>query len=595
MTTFLQIIALAFIIAASVGWGRWVWDTNRPIHAPERLNQILVYGVPEAEAKALADAVAVGIIGRIAEHTRIVAFINEAAASAESTSDIRALTRVSQPAPSLIEAARAREPLDIAIEFAGSKVETKGLQRFLQFGSPNRGALSISLLLEERNGKLTGLASSNFPGANAYGFAVPIEGDTQEIAERIAMRFVQAHYAAEESFYSALDPADFRTLWKIRRRAAEIALRASGGSATETEDPLKVEAKAAYNEIAYLVNRYTRIPEFQRLGAYLASVSEEFEQARIHLQLVKESSQDTIEQSALDQMIAALMTDAEAQRATASASVATRQAPPSTSDGEERVTGLERNVLDEPDLIAAGITALADRVRETDTAHDVEIALVLGAIDEFEPFGDRITPLADRDRDSEDRLLSHTQNVAALIATLAPKAKIRVIKALSGTGSGTKQDVIAAIDRAAATRAQIIVIPLGPFDTEPERMALKRAGENSLVLVAAGNESQELKADMKLPSVVFVGAVSGGTRASYSNYGESVALLAPGSVLTFDGTGELQRMNGTSFSAAIVAAAAANIAALDSNSLGPGALKNRILANTVTSSSGQVLRIASSP
>ena len=264
MATYLQIIALVIFIITGFGLGRWIWESHRPISRPEQLSPILIHGISETDTKALADAVAIGITGQIAEHTRTVAFINEAASSTEGRYDIRALTRISQPTPSLIQAAHTPEALDIAVEFAGSKVETKGLQSIFRFDSQKRGALSISLLLEKRDGKFTGLASSIFPPKNDYGFAVPIEGSAREIAESIAMRFLQAHYAAEDSFYSALDPQDFQMLWKIRRRAAEIAIRASGGSVTSAEDPIKKEAKDAFNEIAHLARRYTRRPEFQK-------------------------------------------------------------------------------------------------------------------------------------------------------------------------------------------------------------------------------------------------------------------------------------------------------------------------------------------
>jgi hypothetical protein len=589
MTIYLQIIALVIFIIAGFGLGRWIWESHRPISTPEQLSPILIHGISETDTKALADAIAIGITGRIAEHTRTVAFINEAATSTEGTYDIRALTRISQPAPSLIQAAHTPEALDIAVEFAGSKVETKGLQSILSFDSQKRGALSISLLLEKRDGKLTGLASSIFPPNNAYGFAVPIEGSVREIAESIAMRFIQAHYAAEDPFYSALDPQDFQMLWKIRRRAAEIAIRASGGSATSEEDPIKKEAKAAYNEIAHLVRRYTRRPEFQKLGAYLASVSEDFEQAKIHMQLVKQLSKDANEISALDQMIVALETDAGTRLAKATPV----SVPPDLLAEQAGVSKLELSVLAEPALKSAGIAAFADQVRSTESARTPDLILVLGAFDGLAPFADRISPLDDRDYDPKDNLLSHTQNVASLIATLAPTARIRVVKALSGNGAGTKAGVIAAVDRAVAVNPEIIVLPLGPFDTEADKSMLERAGKQSLVLVAAGNDGKELvRSKANVPGVLYVGAASGEQKESYSNFGEGVDIFAPGSVLTFDNSGKVERMNGTSFSVAIAAAVAANIAALEMSRLSPAELEQQLLRHTISSASGKILKVS---
>lgn len=589
MTIYLQIIALVIFIIAGFGLGRWIWESHRPISTPEQLSPILIHGISEPDTKALADAVAIGITGRIAEHTRTVAFINAAATSTEGMYDIRALTRISQPAPSLIQATHTPEALDIAVEFAGSKVETKGLQSILSFDSQKRGALSISLLLEKRDGKLTGLASSSFSPNNAYGFAVPIEGSAREVAESIAMRFIQAHYSAEDSFYSALDPQDFQMLWKIRKRAAEIAIRASGGSAMSEEDPIKKEAMAAYNEIAHLVRRYTKRPEFQKLGAYLASVSEDFGQAKIHLQLVKQLSKDANEISALDQMIVALETDA----GTRLAKTTPISVPPDLLAEQAGVSKLELSVLAEPALKSAGIAAFADQVRSTESARTPDVILVLGAFDVLAPFAGRISPLDDRDYDPKDNLLSHTQNVASLIATLAPTARIRVVKAISGNGSGSKAEVIAAVDRAVAVNPEIIVLPLGPFDTEADKSMLERAGKQSLVLVAAGNDGKELvRAKANVPGVLYVGAASGEQKESYSNFGEGVDIFAPGSVLTFDNSEIVERMNGTSFSVAIAAAVAANIAALEVSRLSPEELEQQLLRHTISSASGKMLKVS---
>lgn len=591
MTVYFQIAVLALLVIGSVGLGRWVYESNRAIQAPEQLSPILIHGVSESESTGLADAIAVGIIGRIAEHTRTVDFINEAAASTEDANDIRALTRISQPAPSLIQAANTPQALDIAIEFAGSKVETKGLQSFFGLNSPKRGALSISLLLEKHDSKLVGLASSSFPPNKAYGFSVPVEGSTREAAESIAMRFIQAHYAAQDSFYSALDPQDFQILWKIRRRAAEIALRASGGSATGEINPIRDEAKVAYDEIAHLVRRYTRRPEFQKLGAYLASVSEDYEQAIIHLQLVKRSSEDADVRVPLTRMIVALETDASARLQASATRVSVSS---DVSSGETDVSELELTVLAESALTSAGITALANQVRSNRSARSPEVVLVLGAFDEFEPFGDRVSPLDERDRDPDDQLLSHTQNVASLIATLAPTARIRVVGALSGYGSGTKPDVIAAVDRAVGANPEIIVLPLGPFNTEADWSMLTRAGKRSLVLVAAGNDGLEMSgAETDIPGVMYVGAATAEGRESYSNYGEGVDLFAPGSALTFSGTGKIERMRGTSFSVAIAAAVAANFAALEKSRLEPNTLEQRLQASTVSSTGGKLLSIDS--
>ena len=122
---------------------------------------------------------------------------------------------------------------------------------------------------------------------------------------------------------------------------------------------------------------------------------------------------------------------------------------------------------------------------------------------------------------------------------------------------------------------------------------LERAGKQSLVLVAAGNSGELVKrSDTDIPGVIYVGAATGEERAPYSNFGDGVDIFAPGSVLTFDNRGKLERMNGTSFSAAIAAAVAANISALERARIAPSDLEQRLLASTISSASGNMLKIA---
>ncbi|SFF79885.1 S8 family peptidase [Neptunomonas qingdaonensis] len=583
MTLFLQIVSFVFILAAAVGWGHWVWDSNRSIEVPEKLSQILVHGIPESDALGLADAVAVGIIGRIAEHGRNVAFINEAAVTAVDAYGIQALTRVSQPAPSLLQASGQPKALDIAIEFAGSKVETKGLNSLLSIDSQHKGALSIALLLEKQGDKFIGLASSSFASNNAYGFAIPIEGKAQTIAEEIAMRFVQAHYAEEDSFYSALEPTDFRTFWMIRKNAAEIAIKASSGNDASVQQ----EAKNAYDSIKHLVHRYTKRPELQKLAAYLSSVSEDYAQAITHLRFLSDSIQSDEEKNKIYGMVSALEADARSNidiEATTSSQSLVSTAYPG-------FTELEAGILSDPLISAMGASQLSQVIQHMDSARKPDLILVLGAFDKLAPFGSRVAPLSEQDRDVNDSLLPHTESVASVIATLAPSANVKVVKALDGSGGGTEAKILEAINRAIAAKPEVIVIPLGPISDIVKR-SLAQAAKNSLVLVAAGNEREKME-HAKIPGVVFVGAENEGAPAGYSNYGKGVDFYAPGSVMTFDHGGKLARMTGTSYSVAIASAIAANLAALSKTRITPDILEQQLLLQTEISKAGRMLKIAS--
>ena len=588
MTLFLQLISFVILIAAALGWGHWVWESNRTIETPEKLSQIIVHGVAESETSGLAEAVAIGIIGRIAEHGRNVAFINDASSSSVNPYDIQALTRISQPAPSLLEASGQPKALDIAIEFAGSKVETKGLLSLLNADSKEKGALSIALLLEKKNDKFVGLASSSFATNNAYGFAIPVEGNAQEIAEKVAMRFVQAHYAEDDFFYSALAPQDFQSLWKIRKISAEIAIKSSsGGEKIDSSfQSIQMEAREAYDSIKHLVRRYTKRPELQKLGAYLSSVGEDYKQSVMHLSYLSDSINNEDEKNKIKTMMAALNTDAQSVVNLAASTSLQRSEPSSYQE----VTQLEASILSDAQIKAVGAGELSTLVQRESSSRKIDLVLVLGAFNQLAPFGDRVAPLMEQDHDMNDSLLSHTESVASVIASLAPSTNIKVVKAIGGDGTGSESKILDAINRAIEAHPEIIVVPLGPL-TSNVKNALAQASKDSLVFVAGGNRRENMEHE-KVHGIVYVGAELNGKLTNYSNYGKGIDIYAPGSVTTFDNSGKLTKMSGTSYSVAIASAVAANLASLEKSRIKPDNLEKKLLHQSESSEIGQILKVS---
>ena len=159
MTVFLQILSFGAILGLFVGWCAWVYETNRRIDTPEFLASIHVHGVEASKAQALAQSITVGVVGQVAEHKRVVEFVNSASKTPSDRTEIGAYLHISQPAPGLIAAPEAPSALDITVEIAGSKIETKGLQAFFA-GGQKRGGLTLSMLLEELDG---GKLKSSFP------------------------------------------------------------------------------------------------------------------------------------------------------------------------------------------------------------------------------------------------------------------------------------------------------------------------------------------------------------------------------------------------------------------------------------------------
>lgn len=136
---------------------------------------------------------------------------------------------------------------------------------------------------------------------------------------------------------------------------------------------------------------------------------------------------------------------------------------------------------------------------------------------------------------------THVAGIAAAVDNntgvigVAPSADILPVRVLGEDGVGSSADLIAAINWA-SSRSEIDVINLslgGLGPSQSLRDAIDRAwdgGNGQLVVAAAGNQgTDEATYPAAFPNVVGVGAVDGaGVRASYSNIGASVNLVAPG-------------------------------------------------------------------
>lgn len=142
----------------------------------------------------------------------------------------------------------------------------------------------------------------------------------------------------------------------------------------------------------------------------------------------------------------------------------------------------------------------------------------------------------------------HGTHVAGIVAALrdsagvdgvAPEATLWPVRVLGRDGAGTLDDLVAAVNWA-ADNPDIDVINLSLGGVGPSAVleaAINRADDNGkLVVAAAGNQgSDELIYPAAFDRVVGVGAVDAGkVRASYSNFGGSVDLVAPGGDATRD-------------------------------------------------------------
>jgi membrane-anchored mycosin MYCP len=177
--------------------------------------------------------------------------------------------------------------------------------------------------------------------------------------------------------------------------------------------------------------------------------------------------------------------------------------------------------------------------------------------------------------------VGHGTQVAGIIAArtaagvgfagLAPDVHLlsaRVSDAEDGTGptSGTA-GLAKAIDWAVSRKAQVVNISLTTATDDPlVRAAVARAVDADVVVVAAaGNHGSDADGNpvqypAAYPGVVAVGAIgTGGNRWDQSEHGAYLDLVAPGVdiVSTQAGGGEVGGLEGTSYAAAYVSAAAA--------------------------------------
>ncbi len=130
-------------------------------------------------------------------------------------------------------------------------------------------------------------------------------------------------------------------------------------------------------------------------------------------------------------------------------------------------------------------------------------------------------------------------------AGMAPEAEILPLKALDARGSGTSEQVAAAIDEAVDQGAQIINLSLGGRHAAVLDLAVEKATRAGVVVVAAaGNDGVEgVHCPAHAPGALAVSATGpDDTLAPYSSFGPEVTLAAPGGDKRVSGGGVLQDM-----------------------------------------------------
>ena len=168
-------------------------------------------------------------------------------------------------------------------------------------------------------------------------------------------------------------------------------------------------------------------------------------------------------------------------------------------------------------------------------------------------------------------LAAHANNEFG-ITGMTPNALIMPLKVFDYRNGawqgGDDASIAAAIVWAADNGARIINLSLGgPQYSEALRDAVQYARANGAITVAAtGNDGySQVLYPAAFPEVIAVGALAEATlqRASFSNYGPEIDVLAPGQrLVSLSASGGVAQGGGTSYATAVVSAAAALMAGM---------------------------------
>lgn len=165
-------------------------------------------------------------------------------------------------------------------------------------------------------------------------------------------------------------------------------------------------------------------------------------------------------------------------------------------------------------------------------------------------------------------IIAATQNNEKGISGIAPKAQIMPIRAGYSVGSSAylkTSDIIESVTYAINNNADIINMSFAGADLSALGDILDLADKLGIVLVAAAGNSRSSNPTYPaaFPKVIAVGAIAdNNTKAYFSNYGDWVDVVAPGSwILSTVPANKYEYKSGTSMSSPVVAGIAALVKA----------------------------------
>ncbi len=158
--------------------------------------------------------------------------------------------------------------------------------------------------------------------------------------------------------------------------------------------------------------------------------------------------------------------------------------------------------------------------------------------------------------------IGHGTSVASLIHLVAPAAKIMPLKAFGPDGSGALANIVAAIYFAVDNGANVLNLSFDTTTKSAELQTAIRYAQQAGVVVAAsaGNDGLDtIVYPAAFQGVLNTAAVDGkGAKASFSNFGQSIKVAAPGvGLIAAYPANHWAAVSGTSFAAPLVSGEAA--------------------------------------
>ena len=178
-----------------------------------------------------------------------------------------------------------------------------------------------------------------------------------------------------------------------------------------------------------------------------------------------------------------------------------------------------------------------------------------------------LDPLTASSMDRVSPAHGHGTMVAGILAVMAPDAMIMPLRAFDDKGCGTTYNIAKAVKYAVSHGAQVINMSFGiSGQTQTLKKTIGEAVNAGVTVVAsAGNGNTAVpQYPAAYPGVLGVAATNlTDVKASFSNYGSTIFVSAPGSnIISGYPGGYYAELSGTSFSAPMVAAEAALLRSL---------------------------------